>query len=120
MQSAERQTVYRWGFVWSGVAVALLGAIVLGMAVSRSQAWGEVSSALGLGLLGWGSAVQTLNAALLTPVQLAMTEPLPIPGSRLLLVGTLIWLGGWVLIAAGVRRAPAPAEGPSPAAGAAL
>jgi len=120
VQSAERQTVYRWGFVWSGVAVALLGAIVLGMAVSRSQAWAEVSSALGLGLLGWGSAVQTLNAALLVPVQLALTQPLPIPSSHLLLLGTLIWLAGWGLIAAGIRRAPASTEGPSSAAGATL
>jgi lipoprotein-releasing system permease protein len=120
VQSAERQTVYRWGLVWSGVAVALLGAILLGIAVSRSEAWAEVSSALGLGLLGWGSAVQTLNAALLSPMQLALTQPLPIAAPQVLLLGTVVWLGGWALIAAGIRRAPAPAEGPSPAAGATL
>jgi lipoprotein-releasing system permease protein len=120
VQSAERQTVYRWGFVWSGAAVAALGAVLLGVAVSRSQAWGEVSSALGLVLMGWGSVLQTLNGLLLTPVELRVNQPLPIGGSQALLFGTLAWLGGWGLIAAGIRRAPASAEGPSPAAGATL
>jgi lipoprotein-releasing system permease protein len=120
VQSAERQTVYRWGLVWSGVAVAALGAVLLGVAISESQAWAEVSSSLGLVLVGWGSVLQTLNGLLLTPVQLAVKQPLPIGGGQALLLGSLAWLGGWGLIAAGVRRAPASAEGPSPAAGATL
>jgi lipoprotein-releasing system permease protein len=120
VQSAERQTVYRWDLVFGGGSIATVGAILLGVAVSRSQAWGEVASALGLGLLGWGSAVQTLNAAMLSPMQLSLTQPLPIAAPRMLLLGTVVWLGGWALIAAGIRRAPASTEGTSPAAGAAL
>ena len=67
MQSAERQTVYRWGFVWSGVIVAAVGFVLLGVAISRSSAWAEVASSLGLSMIGWGSLLQTLNAVTLVP-----------------------------------------------------
>lgn len=120
MQSAERQTVYRWGFVWSGVAVAAVGAVLLGVAISRSQAWAEVSSALGLGLIGWGSVLQTLNAVSLSPAELGLKQPFPFSGTQFLIAGSVVWLLGWGLLAAGIRRAPTPAEGPSPAAGATL
>jgi lipoprotein-releasing system permease protein len=120
VQSAERQTVYRWSLVWSGVLVAATGAVLLALAVSRARAWGEVSSSLGLSFMGWGSLLQTLNALSLTPASLGMKLPPLIGGTQLLWAGVLVWLGGWGLIAAGIRRAPAAAEGPSPAAGAPL
>lgn len=120
MQSAERQTVYRWGYVWSGVLLAAVGFVLLGIAISRSQAWAEVASGLGLSVMGWGSLLQTLNALSLTPAQLALKEPLVINGTQFLVAGVLAWLGGWGLLAAGIQRAPAPAEGASPAAGATL
>lgn len=120
MQTAERQTVYRWGFIWSGALTAVVGFVLLGLALSRSGAWGEAASALGLSLMGWGSLLQALNALTLTPVELALKQPLAIGGSQFLLAGALVWLAGWGLMAAGVRRSPASAEGPSPAAGAPL
>ncbi|WP_225413777.1 FtsX-like permease family protein [Stigmatella hybrida] len=121
MQSAERQTVYRWGFVWGGALVAFVGAVLLAVAVSRSDAWAEVSSFLGLSLIGWGSLLQGLNAASLFAAQSALKEALPPPGgTQFLVAGMLAWLGGWGLLAAGIRRAPAAVEGPSAAAGAAL
>ncbi|MCP3144765.1 FtsX-like permease family protein [Pyxidicoccus xibeiensis] len=118
MHSAERQTVHRWTFIWTGALVALVGFILLGVAISASQAWAEVSAALGLSLVGWGGVLQVLNSVLLAPQAGDAAGALPSPG--LLLAGTAVWLAGWGLIAAGLRRAPAPAEGPSPAAGAPL
>ena len=120
MQSAERQTIYRWGFVWSGVLVAAAGFVLLGVSISRTGAWGEVASALGLSVMGWGSLLQALNALSLTPAQLALEQPLAVGGSRYLVAGVLAWLAGWGLMAAGIRRAPATTAGPSPAAGAPL
>ncbi|ADO73345.1 ABC transporter permease [Stigmatella aurantiaca] len=121
MQSAERQTVYRWGFVWGGAFIAFVGAVLLAVAVSRADAWVEVSSFLGLSFIGWGSLLQSLNAASLLSAQAAVKEALPpLMGTQFLVAGMLAWLGGWGLLAAGIRRAPAAAEGPSSAAGATL
>jgi lipoprotein-releasing system permease protein len=120
VQTAERQTVYRWGFIWSGALAATVGFVLLGVAISRSGAWGETASALGLSLMGWGSLLQAFNALSLTPIQLALKQPLVIGGTQFLGAGALVWLAGWGLMAAGIRRAPAATEGPSPAAGAPL
>ncbi|HVG58734.1 MAG TPA: ABC transporter permease [Hyalangium sp.] len=120
MQTAERQTVYRWGFIWSGALAALAGFVLLGVALSRSGAWGETASALGLSLMGWGSLLQALNALTLTPVELGLKQPLAIGGAQFLTAGVLVWLVGWGLMAAGIRRVPASATSPSPAAEAPL
>ncbi len=116
MHSAERQTVYRWSFIWVGALVSLAGFALLGVALTSSQAWAEASPALGLSLLGWGGLVQALNAVLLVSEQAVA----PFPHTGVLVAGAAVWLAGWALIAAGVRRAPESAEGPSPAAGATL
>ncbi|AGC43154.1 LolC/E family lipoprotein releasing system, transmembrane protein [Myxococcus stipitatus DSM 14675] len=116
MQSTERQTRYRWTYLWAGALVALAGFVLLAVALASAQAWAEASSTLGLCLLGWGSLAQLLNAVLLVPQPSAET-PLH---TGLLLAGTAVWLAGWGLIAAGIRRAPESSQGPSPAAGAPL
>ncbi len=118
--NAERQTVYRWSLIWSGALVALVGAIFLGVAITQADAWARVASVLGLSTLAWGGLVQTLNAAGLIPVQSALPAPVQLPGTEYLWVGVAGWLVGWVIIASGVRRAPASTEGPSAAAGAVL
>jgi len=120
VQTAERQTVYRWGFIWAGALAVLVGFVLLGVAISRSQAWAEVASSLGLSLMGWGSLLQTINGLSLTPAELGLKQSLAIGGSKFLVSGALVWLAGWGLMAAGIRRAPATVEGPSPAAGAPL
>jgi lipoprotein-releasing system permease protein len=127
VHSAERQTVHRWTFIWAGALVALVGFILLGVAISASEAWAEVSSALGLSFLGWGGVVRVLEAVRLAPqaasgaagevLRSGTVEQLR---TGTLMAGTLVWLAGWGLIATGIRRAPASAEGPSPAAGAPL
>ena len=58
MNTAERRTVHRWSFIWTGALVALVGFILLGVAISASKAWAEVSAALGLSLIGWGGVLQ--------------------------------------------------------------
>ncbi|MBM7117553.1 FtsX-like permease family protein [Archangium primigenium] len=118
--NAERQTVYRWSLIWSGALVALVGAIFLGVAITQADAWARVASVLGLSTLAWGGLVQTLNAAGLVPVQSTLPASVQLPGTEYLWVGVAGWLVGWVLIASGVRRAPASTEGPSAAAGAVL
>lgn len=120
MHTAERRTVHRWSFIWTGALVALVGFILLGVAISASQAWAEVSAALGLSLLGWGGVLQVFDAAVLLPVQSAMGGAGSQGSPGMLVAGTLVWLAGWGLIATGIRRASGPGEGPSPAAGATL
>jgi len=119
--NAERQTVYRWSFIWSGALVALVGAVLLGVAISQADAWARVSGMLGLSGLGWGGILQTLNALGLTAMRSSAVESVAaLPGQRFLFAGAVVWLVGWVLIAGGIRRAPPSSEGPSPAAGAQL
>lgn len=120
MHSAERQTVHRWILLWAGALVALVGFILLAWSISASGAWAEVSSALGLSLFGWGGVLQAINASSLLPAHAAVKDSLPPAGTWSLVSGTLIWLLGWGLVAAGTRRAPATTEGPSLAAGAPL
>ncbi|WP_338868846.1 ABC transporter permease [Myxococcus stipitatus] len=116
MNSTERQTRYRWTYLWMGGLVALVGFVLLGVALASAQAWGEASSTLGLCLLGWGSLAQALNAVMLV----AHPSGAPLPDTGMLLAGTAVWLVGWGLIAAGIQRAPESTDGPSPAAGATL
>ena len=118
--NAERQTVYRWSLIWSGALVALVGAILLGVAITHADAWVRVASVLGLSTLGWGGLVQTLNAVGLTSVQSAVPSSVRVPGTEYLWAGAAVWLVGWVILASGIRRAPPSSEGPSAAAGAAL
>ena len=119
--NAERQTVYRWSFSWSGALVALVGAVLLGVAISQADAWGRVSGTLGLSALGWGGLLQTLNALGLTALRSSVEESVAgLPGRQFLFAGAAVWLVGWVIIAGGIRRAPPSTEGPSPAAGAQL
>ncbi|QSQ24960.1 ABC transporter permease [Pyxidicoccus parkwayensis] len=120
MHSAERRTVHRWSFIWAGALVALVGFILLGVAISASQAWAEVSAALGLSLVGWGGVLQVFDAALLVPAQSALGASPSELHTGMLLSGALVWLAGWGLVATGIRRASGPGEGPSPAAGAPL
>ncbi|WP_338865304.1 ABC transporter permease [Myxococcus stipitatus] len=120
MHSAERQTVHRWSLIWAGALVALVGFILLGVSISASGAWAEVGSTLGLSLFGWGGVVQAVNGAVLLPAQAALKEPLVLVRPGFLLSGALVWLVGWGLLSLGIRRAPEPKEGPSPAAGAPL
>ncbi|WNG25763.1 ABC transporter permease [Cystobacter fuscus] len=118
--NAERQTVYRWSLIWSGVLVALVGVVLLGVAIGRVDAWARVASVLGLSTLAWGGLVQTINAVGLVAVQSAVPSSVGLVGTEYLVLGSAAWLVGWVLIASGIRRAPESTEGPSPAAGAVL
>ncbi|MFY0521717.1 FtsX-like permease family protein [Archangium gephyra] len=118
--NAERQTVYRWSFIWSGALVALVGAVLLGYAITLTDAWARVSTALGLTALSWGGLLQTLSALSLTTVQSAMPASVGLAGPEYVIAGAAAWLVGWALIASGIRRAPASTEGPSPSAGATL
>ncbi|CAM3239297.1 ABC transporter permease [Corallococcus sp. ZKHCc1 1396] len=117
MHPAERQTDYRWPLLWAGALVALVGAALLGVAISDSEAWAEVVGALGLSLFGWGGLVQSFDAGALA---LGPNPVGAVAGPKMLVAGTLVWLAGWGLVAAGIRRAPASTEGPSPAAGSTL
>ncbi|MFY0566098.1 FtsX-like permease family protein [Archangium lansingense] len=118
--NAERQTVYRWSFIWSGALVALIGAVLLGVAITRSDAWARVAGMFGLSVLGWGGLLQTLNAVGLASVQSAVPSSVGLVGTEYVIAGTATWLVGWAIMATGIRRAPASSEGPSPAAGATL
>ena len=70
--------------------------------------------------IGWGSLAELLYSVVRIPGALAKGGG-AIPGPFWMLgAGAVGWLGGWALIALGVRRAPEISEGPSPAAGAPL
>lgn len=116
-ETAERRTLYRWPLVWAGSVLALVGALLLGYAISSAGAWAEVSGTLGLSLLGWGSLPQALQSLGLAP---RAGGAAALVGTRYLVLGTVGWLAGWAVVAAGIRRTPvAPAE-PSLAASAPL
>ncbi|WNG56661.1 ABC transporter permease [Archangium gephyra] len=118
--NAERQTVYRWSLIWSGALVALVGAVLLGLAITRADAWARVAGTLGLSTLSWGGLLQALNALGLLSMQSALPSAVKPVGTEYVIAGAAAWLVGWVVIASGIRRAPASSEGPSPAAGATL
>ncbi len=118
-EHAERRTVYRWPLVWGGALVALMGLLLLGVAIASADAWGEVLGALGLSLIGWGSLPQALQSLALTPRQLGAGGG-SLGQNFYLYLGALGWLGGWGVIAAGIRRAKSAVEGPSSAASAPL
>ncbi len=119
--NAERQTVYRWSLIWSGALVALVGAVLLGVAITQSDAWERVAGMLGLSALGWGALIQTLQSLGLSALQsTALRSSVQVVGTQYLLLGAAAWVVGWAVIASGIRRAPASTEGPSPAAGATL
>ncbi|OJT18014.1 multidrug ABC transporter substrate-binding protein [Archangium sp. Cb G35] len=118
--NAERQTVYRWSLIWSGALVALVGAVLLGLAITRADAWARVAGTLGLSTLSWGGLLQALNALGMQSMQSALPSAVKPVGTEYVIAGAAAWLAGWGVIASGIRRAPASSEGPSPAAGATL
>lgn len=117
MVHAERRTVYRWGWLGSGIAVALVGLGLLAAGVAKAAAWGEVGGALAGALFGWSALLQTGQA--LWAAASSPQGPAGL-GGRELLGGAGVWLLGWGLIARGVRREPLLDVTPSPAAGAVL
>ncbi|HEY0093735.1 MAG TPA: ABC transporter permease, partial [Archangium sp.] len=52
--------------------------------------------------------------------QSAVPASVGLTGTEYIIAGSAAWLVGWVVIASGIRRAPASSEGPSPSAGATL
>ncbi len=115
--NAERQTVYRWSLVWAGALSALVGLALLITAVTRVEGWGGAASALAGALFAWGPLPQLVSALGLAREASGLpTLPLGVP----LVVGTLLWLVGWGIVAAGIQRAPGSGAGPSAAAGATL
>nr|WP_228531186.1 MULTISPECIES: ABC transporter permease [Myxococcaceae] len=69
---------------------------------------------LGGALFGWGPLAQLLGSLGSWGAAKGAHASGP------LLLGAAVWLAGWALVAAGIRRSHAPAEGPSAAAGAPL
>ena len=50
---AERWTTYRWGHIWVGALLAVAGAVVMSIQLTREGLWTQVSSDVVLGLFGW-------------------------------------------------------------------
>ena len=116
---AERQTAYRWGYVWAGGLVALVGGALLATALSRAGAWREAAGELPLLAFGWGPFVSLFKgfAAVLNPLR---NRTAIFPQLPLFAAGAALWALGWALIALGIRRTTASASPPSEARGAAL
>ncbi|HEY0839855.1 MAG TPA: ABC transporter permease, partial [Vulgatibacter sp.] len=118
-----RQTEYRPGLLWAGGIVALAGAIMLGIWLSRLRAEGAAilpEIDLGLVAIGWGPAVEALLTLFRVPA-FSGHGVTALPGTTwLLLGGSASWLAGWALVALGIRRAPPITDPPSPAVGAPL
>ena len=116
---AERQTAYRWGYVWTGGLVALAGGALLATALIRAGAVRAAAGELALIAFGWGPLVSVLKgfAAVLDPLRnrSAIFSQLP-----LFATGVALWALGWALIALGIRRTTASPSPPSEARGAAL
>lgn len=120
-RSAERQTEYRWGLIGAGGALAVAGAILLGVALTRLNGWAPTVAGLGLGVFGFGSLLQLLQGLGLLPLLQALGLTAARPGVDVLLgAGAVVWLAGWGVVAAGLRHAPVEEGTVSPAAGAQL
>jgi lipoprotein-releasing system permease protein len=118
-----RQTVYHHGFVAVGALLALGGAVALGLFVDRARAAGETlfpELDLALVAIGWGPLLELVSGLGRGMIALVHVDR-PLPGPTwLLAVGCGLWTAGWVLVALGVRRAPALDEPPSAATSAPL
>jgi lipoprotein-releasing system permease protein len=116
---AERQTTYRWGFVWVGGLVALFGAALLAAAVVKAGAFARTAFELSLLAFGWGPLVSILRAVAAVFTPFGLSNPL---GSQMPLfgAGAALWLIGWAVIAFGIRRTASIGEPVSEAPGAAL
>ncbi|MFZ5471112.1 MAG: FtsX-like permease family protein [Myxococcota bacterium] len=131
MAAPERQTVYKWGPLWGGGVLLVVGAAFFGVALTLARAWPLVSSELALLAFGWGSFVELVTASVVALFRSQVAEVLfatvgvPMKGVGTVVwacagLGTLFWLGGWALIAfVGIRHVDV-GEAPSPAAGAPL
>jgi len=118
--NAERQTEYRPFWLLAGGAVVAAGAVTLAVAVGDAGAAGFLAVQLGESSLGWATPLMVLQNAI-TALGIAFGgQRLWISPGWLLWAGAAVFALGWGLVAAGIRRAPQDAEGPSEAAGAPL
>lgn len=113
---------HRWPWVWAGGVVAFIGAVLLGVALSKEGAWGAALGLFGLISLGWGGLVAALQGLLVGPGQVqALGLAVPLPAALpWLIAGGLVWLAGWGLMALGIRGKRDFFADPSPAIGAPL
>lgn len=116
VDSAERQTRYRFGSLWLGAAVALFGAALVAVALGSSDAGAAMLRAVLGGALGWGSWA-LLADSIARVGTMGKSWPWP-PG--LFWLGAAAWAAGLALVALSVRRARAEEKGKSGAVGAPL
>ncbi len=118
----ESQTRLKPAALWLGAILALVGGVLLSIAVSRAELWALVASDLVVGAFGWGPLVMVARGALTGLQALAAQLPggLPAAHTGWLLAGVAVWLVGWAVVASGLRSVPAQDGEPSPAAGAPL
>ena len=113
---AERRTEYHAGFLGAGLAIALAGAAVLAVTLSREGAWSTATPQLVAHLFGWGSFIAAIRGI----VQAAHPSHVAIASGRWLITGCALWVVGCAIAAFGVRRSRVPEPSPSPAVGAPL
>jgi lipoprotein-releasing system permease protein len=116
VSDAERRTEYQPALIATGLVLAIAGAIVLCLAVSREGAWSSAVPQLVASLFGWGALVAAIRGI----VTAAHPAHVAIMSGRLLITGGLLWALGCVVAALGVRRSRTPVPAPSAAVGAPL
>lgn len=115
---ADRQTVYRWGYIWGGGLLAVSGAALLASAIFREHAGAAAALELALVAFGWGPGLVALQGISLSIIQRGLQPAVSSPAY--LLWGGALWLLGWGAIALGIRRRPSEAANGSQARGATL
>lgn len=119
--NAERQTEYHPFWLVTGGLVVAAGAAWMSVVLLRSGALPFLWTELGVASLGWGApplVLQNLGAGL---QQLVAGRGAGMPGpGPWLWAGAGVFVVGWGLVAAGIRRAPPDPTPPSEAVGAPL
>ncbi|HEY8209043.1 MAG TPA: ABC transporter permease, partial [Myxococcaceae bacterium] len=121
--NAERQTRYHPFWLSAGGLVAAAGACWMAVEVLRTGAGPFLFSDLAVASLGWGTPLlilQNAGAALqLAASNRGAASGLGAPGPWLW-AGVAVFVAGWAMVAAGIRREPADDTPPSEAVGAPL
>jgi len=117
---SDRQTQYRWKYLWAGAALAAFGMLLAAIAASAERRVLELLEQLSLSGIGWG-VLATLVKAVVTVGRTSASAPAFAPTvGRVWASAAGLWILGWTLIGTSIRYLSPPAQAPSPAHGAPL
>jgi lipoprotein-releasing system permease protein len=119
-ETADRQTVYRWRYVWAGGLLLVGGAAILATALTRAGDAGRAAGELALTAFGWGPLISLIRGTAAALAPWARDSAAGFSQMPLFLAGAALWVLGWAIVALGIRRATSTGPQASDAKGAQL